>query len=76
MEILDKYINQNNSGKNFLPMLSNQKTNAYLKELADICGIKNEADLSCRKTFFCGYNMSGKRDTNRNLIKKYWGTPT
>jgi site-specific recombinase XerD len=41
MEILDKYINQNNSGKIF-PMLSNQKTNAYLKELADICGIKKK----------------------------------
>ena len=41
MEILDKYINLNNSDKIF-PMLSNQKTNAYLKELADICGVKKK----------------------------------
>ena len=40
-EILDKYINQTPSGKIF-HMLSNQKTNAYLKELADICGIKKK----------------------------------
>lgn len=40
-EILDKYINRNPSGKIF-HMLSNQKTNAYLKELADICGIKKK----------------------------------
>lgn len=40
-EILDKYINRTPSGKIF-HMLSNQKTNAYLKELADICGIKKK----------------------------------
>lgn len=40
-EILDKYLNQNQSDRIF-HMLSNQKTNAYLKELADICGIKKK----------------------------------
>lgn len=40
-EILDKYLNHNLSDRIF-HMLSNQKTNAYLKELADICGIKKK----------------------------------
>lgn len=40
-EILDKYKDHPkciNEGK-VLPMLSNQKMNAYLKEIADVCGI-------------------------------------
>ena len=40
-EILDKYLNHNLSDRIF-HMLSNQKTNAYLKELADICGLKKK----------------------------------
>jgi len=41
LEILDKYKDYPkciNSGK-VLPVLSNQKMNAYLKEIADLCGI-------------------------------------
>ena len=40
-KILDEYIGQDSSGKVFRA-ISNQKTNAYLKELADICGIKKK----------------------------------
>ena len=40
-QIIEKYADDprsNNKGK-LLPMLTNQKINAYLKEIADICGI-------------------------------------
>jgi len=41
MHILQQYINHSKSKSNgsLLPIPSNQKVNAYLKELADICGI-------------------------------------
>jgi integrase len=45
LEILDKYKKYpqcQNSGA-LLPMLSNQKMNSYLKEIADLCGIKNSS---------------------------------
>ena len=38
-KILDKYKGQLPTGR-LLPVLSNQKTNTYLKEIGDVCGIK------------------------------------
>lgn len=52
-KILDKYKNEE-AGKDepILPMISNQKTNAYLKEIAAICGIeKNLTFHLARHTF-------------------------
>lgn len=50
-KILQKYEDQFLNGE-ILPMLSNQKTNAYLKEIADICGIeKNLTFHLARHTF-------------------------
>lgn len=42
--ILDKYKNHPNcqSSHRLLPMLSNQKMNSYLKEIADLCGIQKQ----------------------------------
>lgn len=37
--ILKKYKGKLPDGK-ILPIISNQKLNAYLKEIADVCGIK------------------------------------
>ncbi len=37
-KIIEKYAGQGKDGALF-PMLSNQKTNSYLKEIADVCGI-------------------------------------
>jgi len=52
--ILEKYRNHPqtlNTGK-LLPVLSNQKTNAYLKEIADVCGINKELTFHvARHTF-------------------------
>lgn len=53
-QIIDKYKNHSycqSVGKLF-PVLSNQKMNAYLKELAAICGIRKELTFhSARHTF-------------------------
>lgn len=52
--IIDKYENhpQSNNGERLLPILSNQKMNAYLKELADICEIDKELTFHiARHTF-------------------------
>lgn len=49
--IIDKYKGKDNDGR-LLPIISNQKMNAYLKEIADVCGIKKR--LTChlaRHTF-------------------------
>lgn len=49
--ILEKYADNNGSDK-LLPVLSNQKMNAYLKEIADLCGIdKNLTFHLARHTF-------------------------
>jgi site-specific recombinase XerD len=54
VEIINKYKDHpesNNSGK-LLPVLSNQKLNAYLKEIATLCGItKNLTFHTARHTF-------------------------
>jgi len=42
-----------------MPILSNQKMNAYLKEIADICGIKKELTYhSARHTFATTVTLS------------------
>ena len=51
-KILNKYSSSNEDIEKLLPVLTNQKMNAYLKEIADLCGI--EKRLSChlaRHTF-------------------------
>jgi integrase len=35
-----------------LPVISNQKMNAYLKEVADLCGIKKELTFHCARHTF------------------------
>jgi integrase len=54
LAILDRYAKSTasiNSGK-LLPILSNQRMNSYLKELADICGIKKELTFHCSRHTF------------------------
>lgn len=51
LEILRKYEGKCKNGK-VLPMLSNQRLNSYLKELADICGINKRITFHlARHTF-------------------------
>ena len=54
--ILEKYANQ---GDTVLPVLSNQKMNAYLKEIADLCGIKKNLTFHlARHTFATTVTLS------------------
>lgn len=56
-EIISKYLNIDST--NLLPVLSNQKMNSYLKEIADLCGInKNLTTHLARHTFATTVTMS------------------
>jgi len=41
-----------------LPVTSNQKMNVYLKELADICGIRKHLSTHCARHFFATYTLA------------------
>jgi site-specific recombinase XerD len=53
LDILNKYANHPAaaSKKKLLPVPSNQKMNAYLKEIAAVCGINKELTFHARHTF-------------------------
>ena len=55
--ILDKYKGQLPTGR-LLPVLSNQKTNAYLKEIGDVCGIKKNISFHLARHTFATYLLS------------------
>ena len=60
-EIIQKYREHPYvvSGKGVLPVLTNQKSNAYLKEIADVCGIsKNLTTHLARHTFATTVTLS------------------
>ncbi len=58
MMILNKY-NEQAKGNKLLPVLSNQKTNDYLKEIAAVCGIeKNLSFHMARHTFATTITLS------------------
>lgn len=56
-QILDKYKGQQPNGR-LLPILSNQKTNTYLKEIADVCGIKKNITFHLARHTFATYLLS------------------
>jgi site-specific recombinase XerD len=61
LAILEKYKDhpQTSSSGRLLPMMSNQKVNAYLKEIADLCGIKKEVTFHvARHTFATTVTLS------------------
>ena len=50
MQILEKYkFHDKKNDEKLLPVLSNQKTNAYLKEIADVCGINKKLTFHMRR---------------------------
>jgi integrase len=58
LDIINKYKNHPvaiNKGK-VLPVISNQKMNAYLKEISTVCGITKVHELSCSPSYFCNYS--------------------
>jgi site-specific recombinase XerD len=61
LELIDKYSDHPDCiSKNILlPVLSNQKMNAYLKEIADVCGIEKELTFHiARHTFATTITLS------------------
>ncbi|WP_190809533.1 site-specific integrase [Flagellimonas sp. S3867] len=61
LAIIEKYQNHPKvvNGECILPVLSNQKSNAYLKEIADLCGIKkNLTTHLARHTFATTVTLS------------------
>ncbi|MGO4819720.1 site-specific integrase [Flavobacterium sp. W22_SRS_FP1] len=60
-EIIDKYVDHPvcKNEKRLLPILTNQKMNAYLKEIADVCEIKKELTFHiARHTFATTVTLS------------------
>lgn len=60
LKILDCYMDNDFCKRNkaLLPVLCNQKTNAYLKEIADICGIKKTLTTHTARHTFATYMLS------------------
>lgn len=56
--IIAKYGDQTYREGKLFPMLSNQKTNAYLKEIADICGIKKNLTFHLARHTFATMSLS------------------
>jgi integrase len=82
--ILEKYSNHDKvkTGKALLPVLSNQKMNAYLKEIADLCGINKKLTThAARHTFATTVTLSNHVSmesvskmlghTSINMTRKY-----
>ena len=56
--IIAKYGNQTYREGKLLPILSNQKTNAYLKEIADLCGIEKNLTFHVARHTFATMSLS------------------
>ncbi len=57
-KIIEKYGGQGKNGA-LLPMLSNQRTNSYLKEIADVCGVDKKLTYHlARHTFATTITLS------------------
>lgn len=58
LDIMRKYTNRNSIEKNLFPIKSNQKTNEYLKEIADLCGIKKNVTFRVSRHTFATLAIS------------------
>ena len=56
--IIVKYGGKTYRNGKLFPMLTNQKTNAYLKEIADICGIKKNLTFHLARHTFATMSLS------------------
>lgn len=72
--ILKKYEGKLPNGK-ILPVISNQKLNAYLKEIADVCGIKKNLTFHLARHTFSTTVTLAKGILLRQLAR-CWGIPT
>jgi len=61
VQIMEKYLNHHRSAKldQLFPVFTNQKVNSYLKEIADLCGIKKNLSFHiARHTFATTVTLS------------------
>lgn len=56
--IIKKYSHKTYRNGKLLPILTNQKTNAYLKEIGDICGIKKNLTFHLARHTFATMSLS------------------
>lgn len=56
--IIAKYSHKTYRDGKLFPILTNQKTNAYLKEIADICGIKKDLTFHMARHTFATMSLS------------------
>ena len=54
-QIIAKYNNNTYREGKLFPVLSNQKMNAYLKEIADICGIVKKSYFPHGSPYICDH---------------------
>ena len=59
LTLIAKYVNHPRCEHNIFPLISNQKMNAYLKEIADVCGIEKDITFHiARHTFATTITLS------------------
>ena len=56
--IIEKYNGKTYRDGKLFPMLTNQRTNSYLKEIADICGIKKDLTFHMARHTFATMSLS------------------
>jgi site-specific recombinase XerD len=73
--ILQKYENfpVNRNRAKLLPVHSNQKMNEYLKELADICGIKKSLSMHVARHTFATTVTLLVMGSRSKRFQKCWG---
>ena len=58
LTIIRKYYDINRKGGEVFPMMSNQRINSYLKEIADLCGIKKNLTFHMARHTFATMSIS------------------
>jgi len=78
LEIIEKYKDHPLCQKRgiLLPVLSNQKCNAYLKEIADCCGIKKNLSTHTGRHTFCSVVTLANNVSLENIAKMVGHTNT
>ena len=56
--IITKYSHKTYRDGKLFPILTNQKTNAYLKEIADLCGVKKNLTFHLARHTFATMSLS------------------
>ena len=69
--IIEKYSDKTYRDGKLFPMLTNQRTNSYLKEIADICGIKK--DLTFHMAHHTFATMSLSKGVSMESVSKMLG---